>query len=209
MNSSQQLKVTYIDSSATQYDDNADLINIDFKEKGENDLKIGKLYLGDRHSASFLQLRSRKCKRVVNCDKEIHGLSREEDVKYLNLDLTNKKASDFDDAFDFINANLRNGKNVTVLCGSGNSKAAAIVVYYIMRKKLITQLQSVETVKSFRNKIRIRPELTTMILKEEKKLLPLIQAKRTSNSNIIYIIIGVLIFFGLLFGGIYAVTGKL
>ena len=37
------------------------------------------------------KLKFRKCSYVVNCDREIHSLSREEDVNYLNIDPSNEK----------------------------------------------------------------------------------------------------------------------
>jgi hypothetical protein len=78
---SSKLKVTFIDNASKQYDANASLIVTDG----------GKLYLGDRSSASFLQLKSRSCKSVVNADKSTHGLSKEDDVNYLNIDSYGKQ----------------------------------------------------------------------------------------------------------------------
>lgn len=202
------LKVTYIDSSSTQYDGNADLIKVEFSGR-ESTTNVGKLYLGDRHSSSFLQLRHRKCKRVVNCDKEIHSLSREEDVKYLNIDPSDRKSSIFEESFEFIDKSIQKGRNVTVLCETGNSKAAAIVVYYVMKKQLLTHTESIEIVKRFRGKIRIRPELLSALFKEEKKLMPLIKDKKSKKNSAILVCGIIILVFGVLFGVIYSITGKI
>jgi hypothetical protein len=74
------MKVTFTDNSETQYDDSADRI----KYKGGKD--TGKLYLGDRDSAAFLQLKYRECTSVVNCCVDTHGLAQDAKVKYCKCD---------------------------------------------------------------------------------------------------------------------------
>ena len=80
---SQNLKVTFSSkNNGAQYDSSADRIFIVVEGKKN----AGKLYLGDRDSGSMVQLEHRKTSKVVNCQNDMHGLSKEESVKYLNIE---------------------------------------------------------------------------------------------------------------------------
>ncbi len=75
-----KLKVEFVDNAEFQYDTSANRI----KYKGGKG--TGSLYLGDRASASFLQLKYRECKSVVNCCVDTHGLAQEPEVSYCKCD---------------------------------------------------------------------------------------------------------------------------
>ena len=218
---SSNLKVTFKDNSSTQYNEYADRIK--FSVTRPDKRKFGKLYIGDRHSASFLQLKERMCKSVVNCCKEIHGLSRETDVQYLKLDPDEDDEEDsFQKSFVFIDAALDKGKNVLVHCESGLNQAAAIVTYYVMKKKEINLAESYELVKVQRNKktMKIRPSLIQKLIKAEKALRGTISvmldgrkviyldARKTSYAAY-YTAFAVIAFFSALFLGMFLATGKI
>lgn len=118
---------------------------------------------------------------MVNCDKEIHSLSREEDITYLNIDPALQASTDLEQAFDFIETAINKGKNVTVLCQSGNSKSATVIAYYIMRKLLLNPFKSIDLLKSKHARIRINNELNSLICREAKKLG--LMAVPTSNTS--------------------------
>lgn len=162
------MKVTFTDTSATQYDANADLI--DLKLKSSTAGSLGKLYLGDRYSAAFLQLKFRKCTHAIICDKEIYSLGREEDITYLNIDPSDDIPENWTKAYDFIDDAVNGGKNITVLCQSGNAKSAVIVAYYIMKRLSVSPFAAVDKLKEFRSKIRISPSLNALLSREAKKL---------------------------------------
>lgn len=163
------MKVTFKDTSATQYDANADLV--DFKALGlSSSAPLGKLYVGDRYSAAFLQLKFRKCKHVIICDKEIFSLGREEDITYLNIDPSDDIPENWSKVYDFIEKAIINSNNITILCQSGNAKSAVIVAYYIMRRLSISPFAAVEKLKGFRSQVRISPSLNALLSREAKKL---------------------------------------
>jgi predicted small secreted protein len=165
----------------------------------------------------------------VNCCKEIHGLSRETDVQYLKLDPDEDEEEDsFQKSFVFIDAALDKGKNVLVHCESGLNQAAAIVTYYVMKKKEINLAESYKLVKEQRKKtIKIRPSLIQKLIKAEKALRGSISVmldgrkviyldaidKRSSDRKTsyaaYYTAFAVIAFFSALFLGIFLATGKI
>jgi protein-tyrosine phosphatase len=159
------MQVTFKDTSATQYDSNAFVV-----ELAANPKNYGKLYLGDRYSGSFLQLKHRNCYHVINCDKEIHSLSREEDVTYLNIDPVEENSEALEDSFRFLETHLSNGKTITVLCQSGVNKSAAVLVYYIMRRERLTPFEATDYLKTFKQKVRLSAAIQTFLCREAKKL---------------------------------------
>ena len=158
------MKITFTDTSANQYDASADEVKL------SSGTAFGKLYIGDRDSASFLQLRARKCLTVVNCAADMHGLSGEKDVKYLNIDPENSDC--FEESFNFIKRALSKGRNVVVHGQNGLGKSAAIVVYFVMRILSSTLADSHKLLKQSRKnfKLNIKPELVVKLIAEEKKL---------------------------------------
>lgn len=225
---SSNLKVEFIDNASSQYDANADWIKVEsIKSKG-------KLYLGDRYSASYIQLKFRNCKTVVNCCTDTHGLARETDVKYLKIDPTTGDNC-FAESFEYIDTNLDNGKNVVVHCENGLGKSAVIVLYYLMKKKSIDLAESYRYLKKYRKGLKLPPSLLTIIMEAEKSLrgsssvmydknarkivfldeLGFTNRNKTTKnvsnkSNIVYyIVFGLGVFFAVVFGTIYLITGKI
>ena len=211
------MKVTFTDTSATQYDANADLIHLNVKAS-DSGQSLGKIYLGDRYSAAFLQLKFRKCTHALICDKEIYSLGREEDITYLNIDPSDDIPENWSKAYDFIENVVNSGKNITILCQSGNAKSAVIVAYYIMRRLLINPFAAVEKLKGFRSKIRISPSLNALLSREAKKLgLGLLSASssglkqgdssgwKSRTMGIVFVSI-IILFFGVLYFALDSVT---
>lgn len=216
------MKVTFTDTSANQYDSNADIV------KYTSDKALGKLYIGDRDSGSFLQLKSRKCTVVVNCAADMHGLSQEKEVKYLNIDPEIKNS--YEEAFVFIDKALLRGKNVTVQCQNGLGKSAAIILHYLMKKTPSSLADSHRLLKKSRKDhvLNIKPELTISLMVEEKKLRKFnsisldgrkiryldegfsgLGKKKSGKNGFPYIPLFVFIgFIATLYGGLLLLTGK-
>eukprot|EP01032_Pedospumella_encystans_P019148 gene19148-21782_t len=95
-------KVEFFDNSAFQYDANAS--EISYTGSG------GKLYLGDRFSAAFVQLQYRDCQTVVSCCEDMHGFAKEENVTYLRIDPDYDEDRHFEDSCQFIQNALLNEK---------------------------------------------------------------------------------------------------
>jgi hypothetical protein len=217
------MKVEFIDNSASQYDENADRIKIPFKSKS----KLGRMFLGDSYSASFLQLKWRNCKNVVNCSKEIHGFARETDVNYLKIDPDDEDTNNlFEDSYVFIDSVLEKGKNVLVHCDNGINKSAAIVLYYLMKKSDKSLGESYKLLKTQRKKdIKIRPQILQQLISAEKRLrgtisimldgrkIVFLDSLKTSKAGSplspLLILFGVVVFFAAIFLGIFLLTGKL
>jgi len=214
------MKVTFKDTSATQYDANADLIELNLNLKKSDSgqtMSLGKMYLGDRYSAAFLQLKFRKCAHVIICDKEIYSLGREEDITYLNIDPSDDIPENWTKAYDFIENVINSGNNITILCQSGNTKSAVIVAYYIMRRLLINPFAAVEKLKGIRSKIRISPSLNALLSREAKKL-GLLSASssglkqgetgwKSRTMGVVFVSI-VILFFGVLYFTLDSLTEK-
>lgn len=192
------MKVTFTDTSATQYDTNADLIDL---SKYLPQKQSGKLYLGDRFAGTYLQIKHRQCTHIINCDKEIHSTSREENITYLNIDPTNENLSDYDKAYDFIERALNSGKTILVLCQTGNGKSAGIIVYYIMKKLSKNPFESIDILKKIRSKIRIPTIVSNFITREAKRLGLLTIPTKGNKHNYTgyYILFGVSVFFVVLY----------
>lgn len=218
-----KLKVEFIDNSASQYDQNASKIKV-------KQCKDSNLYLGDRFSATYVQLKARNCKTVVNCDKELHGFSKEPEVNYLNID-PEEGVTCYDSTYKFIDNALTNGKNVVVSCETGNFKGPLIVINYIMRKENRSLAESYKLVQKYRPEMKPIVRLLKSLLMEEKKLrgsnsivingysvtfneVPKFGSSRdpkkssSSSGQGFYILFGVLAFFGIVFGVLVMITGK-
>ena len=227
------LKVEFVDNSSSQYDENAGCIKL-------NDKSItGKLYLGDRFSSAFLQLKSRSCKYMVSCSSDMHGFCKESDVKYLKIDPEDEREKFWEDSFTFILNALQSGNNVTVNCETGNQKSALIVLYFVMKHMSFSLAESYKLVRRYRPSIRITQSMGKIILKAEKKLRgfqsmminedrllspigdlsinPTLSKdstkKKTSkvrpSVHPLTIALGTLGFFGVVFAIIYSITGKI
>lgn len=163
---STDLKVTFRDTSATQYDEHAARIKLGFGKS------YGKLFLGDRHAASYVQLKHRQCSSVVNCYRDLHGFSKEPKVKYLNIDPTDddEKIDCLDELYFFVDTELTNGKNVVVHCDEGLNRSAALVIYYVMRKLDMSLADSYKKVQRMRPSTKISSVLFKNLIGVEKKL---------------------------------------
>ena len=223
------MKIDFIDNSATQYEHSASEIKVPNNVK----LKGGKLYFGDYLSASYLQLKHRNIKYVINGSREMHGFSKEKEIQYLNID-PNEDTKDLNLAYDFIDSKLNEG-NVLV---HGVSQGAPIILYYILVKTKTSLAAALKLVKRERDFPNIRPNVVKYIMIKEKLLLgsnsvylggkgdrELLCIGETSNSsffnsnsnkgkgkksnNGIIAFIVVTIFVGTIFGIIYSITGKI
>lgn len=222
-----KLKVEFVDNSASQYDANASLI--------EYGAKRGKLFLGDRYAASYVQLKARNCKTVVNCCQDMHGFAKEADVNYLKIDPDDEGNDHFDESFQFIDENLAKKKNVVVHCENGFSKSAVIVMHFLMKKKGIPLSDSLQILRDCRGSVKIPPRLVKLLVKAEMKqrgfasirlderynIVPMDgglnlskrsaaakgNSKKDSNTGM-YVGIGLVAFFGVLYALLVAFTGK-
>jgi hypothetical protein len=219
-----KLKVEFVDNSASQYDENAVRIKLGL---GKNS---GKLYLGDRHSGSYLQLKFRDCNRVVSCSSEMHSFAKEPDVKYLKMDPNNEEDNHLVDVYNFIESELEKKHNVVVQCENGLNKSAATMVYYVMRKKSLSLADSYRLINKLRT-IKISPSLMQVLMQEEKKLYGSVSvaldgrkvlfldeenaegkpttSKPSNPYTPLLILGGVGGFFAVLFGALYLATGKI
>jgi len=220
------MKIDFIDNSATQYEHSANEIII------SNHNKKYKLYFGDYLSASYLQLKHRNIKYVINGSRDMHGFSKEKDINYLNID-PNEDTKDLNLAYDFIDNKLNEG-NVLV---HGVSQGAPIILYYILVKTKTTLASALKLVRRERDFPNIRPNVVKYIMIKEKLLLgsnsvylggkgdrELLcigeesffnnnsnkgKGKKSNNNNGIIALFVVTFFVITIFGTIYLITGKI
>lgn len=159
------LKIEFIDNSDKQYEGSADEVTgISLK---------GRLFIGDRDAASFLQLRHRKITHVINCEKDIHGSSKEKDVTYLNIDPESDDGKCFDKAYTFLEEELsEKNNNILIHCLSGNGRSCGIILYYLMKKLSISLANAHRQLKKIRVRIQLRGDLVKLLIREEKRLRP-------------------------------------
>lgn len=170
------IQIEFRDTSAGQYDGNG--IEIKFNQQRGN----GKLYVGDRHCGTYLQLKHRKCRSVLCCSTELFGYCLEEDVKYHKMDPmedeeegsdgSKTKSSDalWEKTYNFIDDTLGRNENIILQCGSGAGKSVAVAIYYIMRKTDVSLEKSYKLVESCQREAKIRPWLLMRLIKLEKGL---------------------------------------
>jgi hypothetical protein len=162
------MKIEFIDNSAQQYDASA----VEIKLPGNHGK--GKLFLGDRWSASLLQLRARKCTRVVNCSQFLHKTAVEKSVKYLKIDPERdfndeNEPNPFTAAVKFISKALAKGETVLVHCETGKSKAAVVVIHFVMISCGLSLAASYKLVEKQSPEVRPRPSLVCLLIIEEKR----------------------------------------
>jgi len=158
------LKVVFRDTSATQYDENAIDIAASFPFAG------GKLYLGDRHSLAYVQLKHRNCSSVVSCSCGMHGSCLEEEVQYLQVDPLDDDTGLWIRSYEFIENCVSKGINVTVQCENGTGKSAAVIVFYVMKKLGVSLAESYQLVGRYQTRIKLRPELMAKLIEQEMLL---------------------------------------
>lgn len=186
-----KLKVTYIDNSATQYDEFADEIIYSSGKKSK-----GKLYLGDRHSCAMVQLKHRNISAVVNCDTDLFGLAKEKEIRYLKVD----PSIDHDDpqkcfehafkifeiSFKFLDQELASGHNVLVHCEKGITKSASIVIYFLMKKLSVSLAQAFKEVKKYRSIVLPQPSLFRHLISAEINLRG-VESIRIQGRQVVYL----------------------
>lgn len=222
---SSKLKVEFIDNSESQYDEHASRIK--YGAKG------GKLYLGDRFASSYVQLNWRECKTVVSCDQDMHGFCKEADVEYLKIDPDDEGNNHLEEAYNFLDKKLCEKKNVVVNCETGFGKSAVIVAYFLMKKMNISLAESYRILQDRRGGIRMPPRLVKVLMNAElrsrgsltlrldgafvkttdgldgSKPSSATKGKKNQNQNGgLYLGIGLVVFFAILYAGLVAVTGK-
>jgi Dual specificity phosphatase, catalytic domain len=190
------LKVTFVDNSATQYNTSADEV------EQEGPLAAlgwkGRLFIGDRDAASFLQLKHRNVTHVINCEKDIHGVSKEDFVKYLKIDPESDEGKCFELSYLFLERELSEKSSVVLVhCQSGNGRSCGIVLYYLMRKLNLSLANAHRALRRLRPKIHPRGNLVTLLLKEEKRLRRIESVELNERREIVYIDGGDALFDGL------------
>lgn len=78
----------------------------------------------------------------------------------------------FEKTFQFIEENRNNGESVLVHCHVGRSRAATIVIYYLMRKFHLTFEKAYNFLKSKRPLIHPNPGFVLQLKKAEKEIIP-------------------------------------
>ena len=126
---------------------------------------------GDSYSASFLQLKARNIKSVVNSSKELHGFAKEHDINYLKIDpdpeVHNCQEFDYDVSYNFIAKELSSNRNVLIHCESGSGKSVLIALYFLMKCNRISLADSYKIVKDARD-IKVIPRLWKILLVKER-----------------------------------------
>mmetsp|Transcript_21326 Transcript_21326/g.35696 ORF Transcript_21326/g.35696 Transcript_21326/m.35696 type:complete len:229 (-) Transcript_21326:42-728(-) len=158
-----KLKVEFIDNADSQYEANAALIKYGGKGSG------GKLYLGDSFSASYVQLKARDCRTVVNCSREMHGFSKETNVNYLKIDPDDDGNTVLEESVSFILKALVQKKNVVVHCENGISKSAMIILHFLMVNSSKSLGEAYKLVRSVRGELKIPPRMLHTLMKIEKQ----------------------------------------
>lgn len=196
------------------------------------------LILGDSYSASFLQLKARNIKSVVNSSKELHGFSKENDINYLKIDpdpeVHDSQEFNYEISYEFIIKELSSNRNVLIHCENGSGKSVLITLYFLMKCNRISLADSYKIVKEARD-VKVIPRLWKILLVKERLMrgynslvLDGLKVTTALDSNFndfkhnnnrrnqrggsgispIYIIIGVTAFFGTVFLILVLLTGK-
>lgn len=164
--SSNTLKIRFVAADGTENNGSATELT-----KAPGLTLLGRLWLGDRDSASYLQLRHRKITHVINCERDIHGSSKEEGVTYLLIDPEADEGKCFEAALAFLDKHCGSGSaNVLVHCMTGNGRSAGILLYYLMKKLSMTFANSHRALKALKPAIAPRADLVRLLLAEERAL---------------------------------------
>ena len=138
----------------------------------------GRVFIGDRDSGSMVQLKHRKITKAVNAQTDMHGLSKEESVKYLNVDPIDNNFSCVELAFRFIEKAVEGGDNVLIFCHTGTGRSAAVALYFLMKSgKGMSLADAHRVIEDVRPGVQcndrmsgFRLELMQKLINEEKKL---------------------------------------
>ena len=267
------LKVEFIDNSSSQYDENAARIRLNplpsssEDSKKQNTTKQGRLYVGDKDSLSFVQIKARSIKAVLCCNSDLAGFCREDKVDYMKIDAEHyslpssssggpslsKKVREGNEQLvtnltQFVDKHLRQGHHVLVCCESGYRSSILFTAAFLMKTYSYSLEDCLDQIEGARGKNKFTLSQCKIALDIEKKVLgkqsmkidgkvlislsssgsspaPVIDKTKPGplddktpnpegnrkNSNSVSgttILLGVGLFFGVVFGVLYAVTGK-
>ena len=118
---------------------------------------IDNIYLGNKEAARHEDyLKENGITAVVNCAYSFK--SKYKDVKFIRLylkdDHEQKLFPKFDEAYEFVKENSKEGSKILVHCEAGRSRSASFVIYYLMREKGWDYKKCYEYVKEIRPNIR-------------------------------------------------------
>lgn len=113
------------------------------------------LFIGDILTASNKKwLEDHHITHIVNATKDIPNFFPH-DYKYLNLELDDSSNQSLyevlEPSYKFIYNAIGNGGTVLTHCYAGRSRSVSIVIYFIMKLKKITYLQSLTYIKKHRS----------------------------------------------------------
>lgn len=110
-----------------------------------------KLYLGNWAATADAAFTS-TLGAVINCTKANHRELNEENesLRFLRIDMPRDGLEKFDRSLAFIDAALAEGRNCLVHCAAGACRSAAIVIYYLMKKRNLTVQQAHAALRSAR-----------------------------------------------------------
>jgi len=142
------------------------------KESFELNQVIDNLWISNVYTArNDLILKHNNIKHVVSLYPI--KLTPEFNQKYINIYDFNgiDIQQHFDETFNFIDEHINNGESVLVHCHVGRSRAATIVIYYLMRKFKIPFLKAYHYLKSKRPLIHPNPGFLEQLKNSEQKIL--------------------------------------
>lgn len=116
-------------------------------------------------------LRAKNIKHVVS----LYPVDLEPEFNQLYIHVYDYQGADiqdhFEKTFNFIDEHINNGDNVVVHCHYGRSRAATIVIHYLMKKYKITFEKAYNYLKSKRSVIHPNPGFRLQLKKAEEKIL--------------------------------------
>lgn len=163
------LSVTFLDNSAQQYDSSAVELTEHLRSLG---LGTGgmRLWLGDRSSASMVQLLHRGITHAINCERDLFGCSKEEGLIYLNRDA--EDGGGLDDANTFLLEQLSSGTESRVLVFdlTGNGRSCGVLLSLLMCQLKMTLAQAYRALSKHRSSMSLRGALVEQLRKVEASI---------------------------------------
>jgi hypothetical protein len=202
------LKVEFIDNSSSQYDQNAARISLSplpaldsssssistntGNKKSTSTKQQGPLYVGDKDSLSFVQIKARSIQAVLCCSADLAGYCKEPGVDYMKIDAEqyslpssssgstsgglSKKAREANEQMisqlaQFLEKHLRQGHNVLVCCESGFRSSILFTTAFFMKTYGYSLEDSVTRIERVRGKNKFTLSQCKIALDIEKKIL--------------------------------------